>query len=94
MMAGDDEKFVFTMIDAMGRGNRKRAFQLVINNLSSAKNTSDRDGIALSITGLLTSQFELMYDSLEVYSPGKSSPMYTFCPLSMMVYTSPMWSAI
>ena len=70
MMAGDDEKFVFTMIDAMGRGNRKRAFQLVINNLSSAKNTSDRDGIALSITGLLTSQFELMYDSLEVYSPG------------------------
>ena len=57
MMAGDDEKFIFTMIDAMGRGNRKRAFQLVINNLSSAKNTS---------------QFELMYDSLEIYSPGKS----------------------
>ena len=70
MMIGDEERFVFSMIDALGRKDKRTAFQLILNNLEKAESKSDENKIAISLTGLLTSQLEMMYDSLELSERG------------------------
>ena len=66
----DEERFVFSMIDALGRKDKRTAFQLILNNLEKAESKSDENKIAISLTGLLTSQLEMMYDSLELSERG------------------------
>lgn len=56
-MAGDADKFVFHLIDALMSGNRKAAITLTEHILYEDPKAS------FQIIGLLISQFEMMYDA-------------------------------
>lgn len=66
MMVGEGEKFVFSLIDALMANDKRKAMELTVNILGSA------DGNAMMLLALLTKQFELMYDSLELERRGMS----------------------
>lgn len=66
IMTGEDERFVFDFIDALVSGNKSRAMELTVNNIRKDDTSSMR------ITSLLMSQFEMMYDALELSRAGKA----------------------
>ena len=57
LMAGDADKFVFHLIDALMSGNRKTAITLTEHILYEDPKAS------FQVIGLLISQFEMMYDA-------------------------------
>lgn len=65
IMMGEGDKFVFDLIEAMTSGNRSRALEI------SETIIRDEDG-AMAVLALLTKQFEIMYDALELSGLGMS----------------------
>ena len=62
---GDSDKFVFNLVDALTAGDRGKALELTENII--------REGDSVMGTlALLTKQFEIMYDSLELSDKGMS----------------------
>lgn len=66
LLNGDSNRFVFDFIDALMAGNRGEALAIVLNILSKDQNAH------MQIIGLLTNQFEMMYDALEFGADGRS----------------------
>ena len=65
VMMGDSDKFVFNLVDALTAGDRGKALELTENII--------REGDSVMGTlALLTKQFEIMYDSLELSDKGMS----------------------
>lgn len=63
LIVGSDDKFVFNLIDALMAGNRSRALEMTESILASDDN-------AMMLLSLVTKQFELMYDALELADEG------------------------
>jgi DNA polymerase-3 subunit delta len=66
VMTGDDEKFIFDLVDALVSGRNDRAMTMAMNIMTS------QGGDSLQIIGMLIKQFEIMYDSLELAGSGMS----------------------
>lgn len=66
IMTGDEDKFIFNLIDELMKNNNGKAFNMFLNILAKDKDAS------MGILSLLTSQFEMMYDSLELEKEGLS----------------------
>ena len=64
ILIGDEDKFIFNLIDELMKRNSGKAFNMFLNILAK-----DRDA-SMGILSLLTSQFEMMYDSLELENEG------------------------
>ena len=69
LVAGDGEKFVFDLMDALLSRDRKRAMTMTMQNLSTASN---RESEAFPLIGILTSQLEMMCDALTMEENGIS----------------------
>lgn len=67
LMIGEEDKFVFNLIDSLMAGDKRRAMSL------SAEIAKDENSI-MQVIGLLTKQFEIMYDALELSGEGMSIP--------------------
>ncbi len=67
LMIGEEDRFVFNLIDSLMAGDRKRSMIL-------ATEIARDDDAILSVIGLLTKQFEIMYDSIELTGEGMSLP--------------------
>lgn len=65
MLTGDSDKFVFNLVDALTSGDRGRALAIAEAIIR------DQDG-AMAVLALLTKQFEIMYDALELSKEGLS----------------------
>lgn len=65
LLTGDNDRFVFNLVDALVSGNRSRAMQITETIIN------EEDG-AMQVTALLTKQFEIMYDALELSKEGMS----------------------
>lgn len=65
LLTGDNDRYVFHLIDALVSGNRSRALEITETIIR------EEDG-AMQVTALLTKQFEIMYDALELGSRGMS----------------------
>lgn len=65
ILIGDSDRFVFNLVDALTDGNRGRA-------LSIAEAIIRDDDGSMAVLALLTRQFEIMYDSLELSEKGYS----------------------
>ena len=65
IMMGDGDKFVFGLIDAMVAGNKSKSLEITETIIR------DEDG-AMAVLALLTKQFEIMYDALELSERGMS----------------------
>lgn len=65
-LVGDEDKFIFNLVDYLMTGENKKAYNMFLNILAKDKDTSMRT------ISLLTSQFEMMYDSLELEREGAS----------------------
>ena len=65
MLTGDSDKFVFNLVDALTSGDRGRALAIAEAIIR------DQDG-AMAVLALLTKQFEIMYDALELSKEGFS----------------------
>lgn len=65
LMVGADDKFVFNYIDALMSGNKANAMEMAANILRD-------DDAAMQLLSLLTKQFEIMYDSLQLSEEGMS----------------------
>ena len=65
VMMGEDDKYVFDLVDALVGGNREKALVIAETIIR------DEDG-AMAVLALLTKQFEIMYDSLELSDKGMS----------------------
>ena len=65
ILTGDSDKFVFNLVDALTSGDRGRALAIAEAIIR------DQDG-AMAVLALLTKQFEIMYDSLELSEQGYS----------------------
>ena len=65
ILIGDSDRFVFNLVDALMAGDRSRA-------LSIAEAIIRDDDGAMAVLALLTKQFEIMYDALELSSEGLS----------------------
>jgi DNA polymerase-3 subunit delta len=65
MLTGDSDRFVFNLVDALTSGDRGRALSIAEAIIR------DEDG-AMAVLALLTKQFEIMYDSLELSKEGLS----------------------
>ena len=63
LIVGADDKFVFNLIDALMAGNNRRALELAASIMEAEDN-------AMMILSLVTKQFELMYDALELADEG------------------------
>lgn len=63
LLVGAEDKFVFNLIDALMNGNKKKAMELTTSILSD-------DDSAMMLLSLITKQFEMMYDSLELSDEG------------------------
>ena len=59
LLTGDSDRFVFNLVDALVSGNRSRALAIAETIIS------EEDG-SMQVTALLTKQFEIMYDALEL----------------------------
>lgn len=62
---GDSDRFVFNLVDALMAGDRRKALAIAEAIIR------DDDG-AMAVLALLTKQFEIMYDSLELSDRGYS----------------------
>ncbi len=69
LVAGDSDKYIFTLIDALLRQDRKKAMTMLQHTFASSDSA---EGEALKLTGLLTSQLEMMYDALTMEENGIS----------------------
>ena len=65
LLVGKDDKFVFNLIDALMAGDKAKAMEITETIIR------EDDG-ALAVLSLLTKQFEIMYDSLELEKEGYS----------------------
>ena len=65
IMIGDSDRFVFNLVDALVAGDREKALDIAEAIIR------DEDG-AMAVLALLTKQFEIMYDSLELSEQGYS----------------------
>ncbi len=65
LLTGDNDRFVFNLVDAVVSGNRARA-------LAIAETIINEEDGAMQVTGLLMKQFEIMYDALELSQEGMS----------------------
>ena len=65
IMIGDSDRFVFNLVDALVAGDRGKALDIAEAIIR------DEDG-AMAVLALLTKQFEIMYDSLELSEQGYS----------------------
>lgn len=65
ILTGDSDKFAFNLVDALTSGNRGRALSIAEAIIQ------DNDG-AMAVLALLTKQFEIMYDALELSKDGSS----------------------
>lgn len=65
LLVGDNDRFVFNLVDAVVSGNRARALAITETIIN------EEDG-AMAVTALLTKQFEIMYDALELSQQGMS----------------------
>ena len=65
LLTGDSDRFVFNLVDAVVSGNRARAIAIAETIIN------EEDG-AIPVTALLTKQFEIMYDALELSQQGMS----------------------
>ena len=65
ILIGDSDRFVFGLIDALTAGDRGKALEVAEAIIR------DDDG-AMAVLALLTRQFEIMYDSLELEEKGFS----------------------
>lgn len=64
LMVGDEDKFVFSFMDALLAGDRKKAITMTEYTLAEGT------GSSFQLIGLLTSQFEMMYDALIMEEKG------------------------
>ena len=65
LLIGDSDRFTFNLIDALTSGNRGRALAIAEAIIR------DEDG-AMAVLALLTKQFEIMYDALDLSEEGMS----------------------
>ena len=65
IMMGENDRFVFNLVDALVSSNRSRALEI-------AETIIREDNGAMGVLALLTKQFEIMYDSLELSDKGMS----------------------
>ena len=65
IMMGDGDKFVFGLIDSMVAGDKSKSIEITETIIR------DEDG-AMAVLALLTKQFEIMYDALELSERGMS----------------------
>lgn len=65
LLIGDSDRYVFNLVDALVGGNRSRALEIAETIIR------EEDG-AMQVTSLLTKQFEIMFDALELSSRGMS----------------------
>ena len=65
LLMGEDDRFAFDLVDAVVRGDTGRALTIAETIIR------EEDG-SMRITALLTKQFEIMYDALELSREGMS----------------------
>lgn len=65
ILIGDSDRFVFNLIDALVAGNRGKALEI-------AESIIREDDGSMAVLALLTKQFEIMYDALELSGQGYS----------------------
>lgn len=65
IMMGEGDKFVFNLVDALVSGNKGKALEI------SETIIKEEDG-AMAVLALLSKQFEIMYDALELGDKGMS----------------------
>lgn len=65
LLIGKEDKYVFNLVDAIMTGNKTKAMEL-------AETIITEDDGAVPVLALLTKQFEIMYDSLELSKDGLS----------------------
>ena len=65
LMTGEEDKFVFSLVDALMIGNKNKAMDL-------AETIIKEEDSAMAVVALLTKQFEIMYDALELSEEGYS----------------------
>lgn len=65
LLIGEEDKFVFNLVEALMAGNKRRAMEL-------AETIIREDDGSMMVLSLLTKQFEIMYDSLELSRDGMS----------------------
>ena len=66
ILIGDSDRFVFDLVDALMAGDRSKALSVAEAIIR------DEDG-AMMVLALLTKQFEMMYDALELSERGMST---------------------
>ncbi len=66
LMIGEDDKFVFNLVDAMMSGNKNKAMTLAANIAMEGEDE------IFKVVGLLVKQFEIMYDAIELDKAGMS----------------------
>ena len=64
LLVGEADRFVFNLIDAMLAGREQQAMERTIRILAA------EDGNAMQVIALLTSQFEMMLDAVEMEEQG------------------------
>ncbi|MBQ6389689.1 MAG: DNA polymerase III subunit delta [Mogibacterium sp.] len=65
LLIGDSDRYVFNLVDAVVNGDRPRALEIAETIIR------EEDG-AMQVIALLTKQFEIMYDALELSREGYS----------------------
>lgn len=65
LITGEEDKFVFNLIDALMEGNKQKAMDLTETIIREEDST-------MAVIALLTKQFEIMYDALELSKEGFS----------------------
>ena len=65
IMMGEGDKFVFNLVDALVAGQKGKALEI-------AETIIREDDGAMAVLGLMTKQFEIMYDALELSDKGMS----------------------
>ena len=65
ILIGDSDRFVFNLIDALVAGDRGKALEI-------AESIIREDDGSMAVLALLTKQFEIMYDALELSGQGYS----------------------
>lgn len=67
LMIGEEDRYVFNLVDAITSGNKKRAMELAVNIVTDVEQL-------MQIIGLMTKQFEIMYDAAVLSTEGYSIP--------------------
>ena len=65
LLIGKEDKYVFNLVDAMMAGNKSKAME-------TAEAIIREDDGSMAVLALLTKQFEIMYDALELEQEGYS----------------------